>query len=43
MSTIETIEEMLKKGKIEAAKPKKILITDLTARDGIQCKLATRV
>jgi pyruvate/oxaloacetate carboxyltransferase/biotin carboxyl carrier protein len=43
MSNIETIEEMLKKGKIEAAKPKKILITDLTARDGIQCKLATRV
>ena len=43
MSTIETIEEMLKKGKIEVAKPKKILITDLTARDGIQCKLATRV
>ncbi len=43
MSTIETIEEMLKEGKIEAAKPKKILITDLTARDGIQCKLATRV
>ncbi len=43
MSTIKTIEEMLKEGKIEAAKPKKILITDLTARDGIQCKLATRV
>ncbi len=40
---MKTIQEMLKDGQIEIAKPKKILITDLTARDGQQCKLATRV
>ncbi len=40
---MKNIETMLKEGSIEIAKPKKILITDLTARDGQQCKLATRV
>ncbi|MCL4533179.1 MAG: pyruvate/oxaloacetate carboxyltransferase [Deltaproteobacteria bacterium] len=40
---MKNIEIMLQEGLIEIAKPKKILITDLTARDGQQCKLATRV
>ena len=40
---MKNIETMLQEGSIEIAKPKKILITDLTARDGQQCKLATRV
>lgn len=37
------IEDMLKTQNLEVATPKKILITDLTPRDGQQCKLATRV
>jgi Pyruvate/oxaloacetate carboxyltransferase len=37
------IEQMLQEQNLEVAPPKKILITDLTPRDGQQCKLATRV
>jgi len=37
------IEQMLQEQNLEVAPPRKILITDLTPRDGQQCKLATRV
>lgn len=40
---IKLFKDLLQQGNLEVAPPKPIKITDLTPRDGQQCKLATRV
>ena len=40
---IKLFKDLIQQGNLEVAPPKPIKITDLTPRDGQQCKLATRV